>query len=411
MKKFLIFLTIIFCSCMLNLEGKNKNPIDTRDNDGDGIPNYLDNCPDKINLSQSDFDNDTIGNACSDEQDDVDSDNDGVIDKKDWCITPNPSDTIQTSFGDTDCYGDVKDWNPEGNPPWQNLSGDCRQRDGVTNGDVDPIIDHCDNCPLVINPFQENDDIDEIDDIGNACEDPNKYSMLKYRLTRIESFDENTYNNISNLSDSWVELFQDTQWIVSEGFNQTGNGFLKYEFQSGANLKSGFAIAPNFYWSRLKRVSNHGVMALFKFDDDPETVAGPFFAGIIVKVDYNEGASYPDSFSFCGLGKDSDGNFLLVAKACDNINCDIISGNSNVPLPFSPLEGGSQNTYYLLQSTVEGSFFNCYLRNRVYHKGESDRNVIASSPNIAANQVSKPLIGLMASGISVSFKAVSIFTN
>lgn len=52
---------------------------DIGDDDGDGILNYLDNCPQTPNTDQSDVDDDGVGDLCDDE------DNDGVIDILDNC--------------------------------------------------------------------------------------------------------------------------------------------------------------------------------------------------------------------------------------------------------------------------------------------------------------------------------------
>ncbi len=48
------------------------------DSDDDGIPDFLDNCPQTANPSQADFDLDGLGNPC-----DSDDDNDGDPDKTD----------------------------------------------------------------------------------------------------------------------------------------------------------------------------------------------------------------------------------------------------------------------------------------------------------------------------------------
>ena len=54
-------------------------PLELQDNDGDGIVNEFDNCPDLFDLDQSDIDEDGMGNPC-----DLDDDGDGVNDYDDF---------------------------------------------------------------------------------------------------------------------------------------------------------------------------------------------------------------------------------------------------------------------------------------------------------------------------------------
>ncbi len=88
---------------------------DLLDSDGDGLPNYEDNCPYNYNPSQSDVDGDGVGDACD--------------------------------FGDSGGGGGG--------------SGD------PTDSDFDGLLDSDDNCPLVFNPDQTDDDGNGI---GNVCE-------------------------------------------------------------------------------------------------------------------------------------------------------------------------------------------------------------------------------------------------
>lgn len=60
--------------------------VNLEDNDGDGVPNICDNCPNRSNSNQADRDGDGIGDVCDD------SDGDGVRDAYDDCPTdPGPS--------------------------------------------------------------------------------------------------------------------------------------------------------------------------------------------------------------------------------------------------------------------------------------------------------------------------------
>lgn len=108
------------------------------DSDGDGVPDFVDNCPTTYNLDQADGDGDGVGDVC------------------DNCPTNfNPAQLDS----DGDGWGDVCDLCP-----------------GVTNlfnGDMDGdgIGDDCDNCKAMYNPGQEDADGDGFGNVCDSCPD------------------------------------------------------------------------------------------------------------------------------------------------------------------------------------------------------------------------------------------------
>lgn len=141
------------------------------DADSDGINNEADNCPDDANPNQENFDNDTMGDACDD-----DNDNDLVNDSDDAF----PFDVNEQSDFDGDGIGDnadVDDDNDGLNDTEDAFDNDANEttdtdEDGIGNNadaddDGDGIVDESDNCPLVANADQADPDNDGI---GIVCD-------------------------------------------------------------------------------------------------------------------------------------------------------------------------------------------------------------------------------------------------
>jgi hypothetical protein len=78
----------------------NDDP-DSRDSDGDGVFDSVDNCPGQANPDQADTDHDGVGDACDNVL--ADGDGDGVPDASDNCpgvANPDQADTDNDGVGD-----------------------------------------------------------------------------------------------------------------------------------------------------------------------------------------------------------------------------------------------------------------------------------------------------------------------
>ena len=124
------------------------------DTDLDGFADADDNCPSISNVEQLDFDGDGMGDVC-----DSDDDNDGILDMVDC----DPFDgSIAFSVGDA-C--------DDGNPATMNdiVNANCVcQGTAPADADGDGVADPDDNCPMVSNADQSDNDGNGL---GDVCDD------------------------------------------------------------------------------------------------------------------------------------------------------------------------------------------------------------------------------------------------
>ncbi len=155
------------------------DPNPAQDNaDQDALGDVCDNCPDDDNPAQEDVDADDVGDACDNcpadaNTDQADAEQDDVGDVCDNC--PNDGNPGQMD-GDGDEFGDACDncvtiSNTDQADADGDSIGDCCDPD-LPDTDADLVNDVCDNCPDDFNTDQADADFDAIGDACDPCFNP-----------------------------------------------------------------------------------------------------------------------------------------------------------------------------------------------------------------------------------------------
>jgi len=187
------------------------------DDDGDGVPNTGDNCPINYNPDQANHDLDGMGDAC-----DGDDDGDGLIDTNEpgGCVFVPDCDYDLRSDGnlDPDLSGPIVA-GPDNcvlvaNPNQANNDGDALGDVCDPDDDNDTVPDTSDNCPFAANANQLN--TDGKPDGGNACDDDDDNDGFSDTLEAhigTDSLDlcANISGSNNESDDRWGADFDDSQ--------------------------------------------------------------------------------------------------------------------------------------------------------------------------------------------------------
>ncbi|MFT5574291.1 MAG: hypothetical protein ACI9FR_003233 [Cryomorphaceae bacterium] len=152
------------------MDSDSNGVCNVSDDDNDGVLDESDNCMLIQNGTQTDTDSDNSGDAC-----DSDDDNHGVSDAADEAsLNPDLCEDLDLDLCDdcsvgVDGLGILDDFDPSNDGLDTNGDGECNL--GDTDDDGDGVLDQADNCPLISNMGQlDENGFKDGEGQGDACE-------------------------------------------------------------------------------------------------------------------------------------------------------------------------------------------------------------------------------------------------
>ena len=259
------------------------------DDDADGWPDDLDNCPCFQNPAQTNFDFDEQGDAC-----DPDDDNDGSADDQD-CAPLNsavyPGVPEECNGADDDCDELVDEGYLDTD---QDGQADCVDLDD--DGDASP--DTLDNCPNLPNEDQLDTDFDGQGDVCDPDDDADGYPDDN----DCDPLDKNVHEGAAELCDCKDNNCNGT---ADEGFTDTdGDGIADCceDDTDGDGVPNGLDNCP--FDANADQLNTDGDLSGDACDPDDDN------DGVVDELDCNptEVKAYPNAPEICdGVDNDCDG--------------------------------------------------------------------------------------------------------
>ena len=233
-------------SCAYKVSGMSYSIVKefTPDEDGDGYSDEEDNCPLAYNPSQSDNDNDGLGDVCE-----HDDDNDTIEDAFDNCPFIANLDQLNV---DGDDYGDVCDL--------------CAN-DADNDADGDGFCADVDNCPIAYNPEQTDANNNGM---GDACEAASGMANIKATVTSNDVLANGTPGQ-QYLAGTVVKAFDKADSCVSTYFPDalgvSTNCATEYTCTTDASGKCEIMAPVSNYFALVESMAYPGKYASHSVDD------------------------------------------------------------------------------------------------------------------------------------------------